>query len=387
MTLPLATSTWNHDEIAAIEKVVASGMFTMGDKVAEFERKFAEYNGSKYCVMVNSGSSANLLAISALLHKDEGLRRGDEVIVSPVSWSTTYSALYFNGLKIKFVDIDLDTLNIDPKSLSSAITKDTRAVFLVNLLGNSHDFDSINEIARDKIIIEDNCESLGAEFKGQKTGSFGALGTFSFFFSHHISTMEGGAIVTDDEELYHILLSMRSHGWTRHLPPDNLVCQKGTNPFYESFRFVLPGYNLRPTELSGAVGLVQMRKIDEFLVHRRANYGYYHEVFQGDDRVKVQKEIGNSSAFALPFVLSSRYGRDDRDRIVARLLDAGIECRPIVAGNIVRNPVVEWFNYDVSGSLENANLVHDNGFFVANCHYPIREEINQVRDIIDGGLS
>jgi hypothetical protein len=192
------------------------------------------------------------------------LNPGDEVIVPAVSWSTTYYPLYQYGLKIKFVDIDLETLNYDLSQLSQAISSKTKAIVAVNLLGNPNDFSQIKKIigGRDITLIEDNCESLGAEFEGKKAGTFGLMGTFSTFFSHHISTMEGGLIVTNDEELYHILLSLRAHGWTRNLPKENHVCgTKGDDPFEESFRFVLPGYNVRPLEMSGALGIEQVKKL------------------------------------------------------------------------------------------------------------------------------
>ncbi len=225
---PLATSSWGDEEYAAMQAVIASGHFTMGEKVAAFERDFARFTGSKHCVMVNSGSSANLLMIAALCYTKNDkllLKRGDEVIVPAVSWPTTYYPLHQYGLKLKFVDIDPETLNYDLQALASAIGPRTRAIMVVNLLGNPNDFDAIrNMIAgRDIVLMEDNCESMGATFGGKQTGTFGVVGSFSSFFSHHISTMEGGMVVTDDEELYHLMLSLRAHGWTRNLPKHNHV--------------------------------------------------------------------------------------------------------------------------------------------------------------------
>ena len=170
---------------------------------------------------------------------------------------------------------------------------------MVNLLGNPNNFKEIKKIvsSNDVMIIEDNCESLGAEFKNKKTGTIGLLGTFSFFFSHHISTMEGGMIVTDDEELYHILLSLRSHGWTRNLPPQNHIASKLENQFEESFRFVLPGYNLRPLEISGAVGIIQLKKFPNFLKQRIENAKMFFKKMEKFDDILTQKEIGLSSWF------------------------------------------------------------------------------------------
>ena len=224
MRYELASTSWDDKEIAAIQDVIKKNNYTMGSSVKQFELDFAKYTGNKYCVMVNSGSSANLLAIAAMFYKKENpLKRGDEVIVPAVSWPTTYYPLYQYGLKLKFVDIDIETLNFDLDELKKAITDKTRLIFAVNLLGNPNDYNIINEIIKDKNIylIEDNCESLGAVYNGKQLGSIGLMGTYSTFFSHHMATMEGGLIGTDDEELYNILLSIRSHGWTRQLPKDN----------------------------------------------------------------------------------------------------------------------------------------------------------------------
>ena len=250
-----------------------------GKYVEEFESRFATYLGTKY----SNGQfrpSMNLLMIAALFYttnKSYQLKRGDEVIVPAISWSTTYSPLLQFGLKLKFVDIDSSTLNYNLNDLSDAITEKTRVVFAVNLLGNSNKFCEINRLIRNKdiILLEDNCESLGATYDGKMTGSFGLLSSHSTFFSHHISTMEGGIISTSDEELYHILLSIRAHGWTRNLPNNNRVTgHKNPSTFEESFKFVLPGYNLRPLEMSGAVGVEQLKKLPKFIEERRKTQNF-----------------------------------------------------------------------------------------------------------------
>ena len=236
---PLTSDTWGCEELAAIKDVMDSNQYTMGREVRKFEINFAEYFKTKYAVMVNSGSSANLLAVASLFYKkDNFLKKGDEVIVPAISWSTTYYPLQQYGLKLKFVDIDKETLNFKLSSLKRAISPKTKLIFAVNVLGNSNEFQEINKMIEKKniILLEDNCEALGAKYKGRFTGTFGLMGTNSFFFSHHISTMEGGMINTDDEELYHILLSLRAHGWTRNLPKTNLITgTKSEFPFEESF--------------------------------------------------------------------------------------------------------------------------------------------------------
>lgn len=383
---PLATATWDESEYQALQDVISSGMFTMGPKVAQFEKDFANYIGSKYAVMVNSGSSANLLMIAALFYTKNTrikLSPGDEVIVPAVSWSTTYYPLYQYGLKIKFVDIDLNTLNYDLEQLSQAIGPNTRAIVAVNLLGNPNDFSKLKTIIgdRDIVLIEDNCESLGAEFEGKKAGTFGVMGTFSTFFSHHISTMEGGLIVTNDEELYHILLSLRAHGWTRNLPKENHVCgTKGDDPFEESFRFVLPGYNVRPLEMSGALGIEQVKKLPHLIAERRKNGALLQKALVNHSDLLIQSEIGHSSWFGFSLIIKpgSVWTRKD---LVKRLTELGFECRPIVTGNFAKNEVVKYFDSEVHGQLKNAELIDQNGLFIGNHHYSIADAIEVLKNI------
>ena len=381
---PLATSTWDEKELEAIQSVINRDMFTMGESVASFEKDFCKFVDSKYAVMVSSGSTANLIATAALFYtKNPKLKRGDEVIVPAVSWSTTYYPLYQYGLKLKFVDIDLETLNYDLDALKEAITENTKMIMVVNLLGNPNDFDCINEIIKDKdiIILEDNCESMGAEYKGKQAGTFGIMGTFSTFFSHHMATMEGGFVVTDDEELYHILLSLRAHGWTRNLPKENKVCTKSDDWFTESFRFVLPGYNVRPVEMSGAIGIEQLKKLPNFLAKRRENAKLFVELFSNHPDFIIQKDVCNSSWFGFSLIIkpTSKLKRED---VVKKLMDAKIDCRPIVTGNFTRNDVMKYFDYEIHGELKNADYLHDNGLFVGNHQIGLENEIKYLAEVL-----
>jgi CDP-6-deoxy-D-xylo-4-hexulose-3-dehydrase len=373
---PLATATWGQEEQDAMQRVIASGMYTMGANVQAFERDFAQYVGSQHCVMVNSGSSAVLLMVAALFYTKNAklkLQRGDEVIVPAVSWSTTYYPLYQYGLKIKFVDIDLHTLNYDLDQLEQAVTDKTRAIMAVNLLGNPNDFGRIRQIIgqRDIVLMEDNCESMGAKFEGKHAGTFGVMGSFSSFFSHHISTMEGGLIVTDDEELYQILLSLRAHGWTRNLPKHNLVCSdKSDDPFEESFRFVLPGYNVRPLEIEGALGVEQVKRLPLLIEERRKNGKLLQAALASHPDIIIQQEIGESSWFGFSLVIRPG-SKLTRSALVAKLTELGFECRPIVAGNFAKNEVVKYFDSEVHGVLKHAEHIDKNALFVGNHHYPI----------------
>ena len=380
---PLATTTWGHEEREAINRVVNSGNLTMGENVKEYEHAFAQYIGSKYCVMVNSGSSANLLMVYSLLfthNKNFEIHPGDEVIVPAVSWPTTYYPISQCGLKMKFVDIDLRTLNYDLDQLESAVSDKTRIIFAVNLLGNPNNFLRINEIIGDRpiLILEDNCESLGAVYENKKTGNWGLMGSYSSYFSHHISTMEGGMITTNDEELYQILLCLRAHGWTRNLPEYNLICgHKKPSPFDESFRFVLPGFNLRPLEISGAIGLCQIKKLPYLIEQRRKNGSLFKAEMRDHPVIQIQDEIGESSWFGFSLVIRPGL-KIERSDLLNKLENAGIECRPIVAGNFARKEVAKYLEHTIFGDLPNADHMDTMGLFIGNHHYPIPDVIEKV---------
>lgn len=380
----LASSTWDDKELKAIQDVIDSDIYTMGSKVAQFEKDFANYVGSKYAVMTSSGSTANLIATAALFYtKNPKLRKGDEVIVPAVSWSTTYYPLHQYGLKLKFVDIDVNTLNYDLEALMDAISEKTKMIMCVNLLGNPNDFDKIKEIigSKDIVLLEDNCESMGALYNEKQAGTFGIMGTFSTFYSHHMATMEGGFVVTDDEELYHILLSLRAHGWTRNLPKDNLVSSKSDNWFEESFKFVLPGYNVRPVEMSGAIGIEQLKKLPKFLDNRRKNAKLFKEFFTNHKDFIIQKEIGSSSWFGFSFIIKPD-SKLKRIEVLKKLEENGIEYRPIVTGDFTQNPVIKYFDYEIHDELKNAKLLHNNGFFVGNHQIDISEELKLLKDVL-----
>ena len=381
---PLASSTWDEKEIEAINSVIAKDMYTMGEGVKQFEDDFSKFFGSKYSVMVNSGSSANLIAVAALFYtKEPKLKRGDEVIVPAVSWSTTFYPLYQYGLKLKFIDVDLHTLNFDLEQLKAAISDKTKMILAVNLLGNPNDFDAIKEIIgnRDILLMEDNCESMGAKYKGKYAGTFGIMGTFSTFYSHHMATMEGGVVCTDDEELYHILLCLRAHGWTRHLPKENKISNKSDNWFEESFRFLLPGYNVRPVEMSGVIGIEQLKKLPAFLEQRRKNAELFVSLFNDNPTFYIQKEIGNSSWFGFSLIIKPN-ANVDRLAIVKKLEENGIDCRPIVTGDFTKNEVLKYFDYEIFGKVKNANYLDTKGLFVGNHQIDLTKEIKHLYNVL-----
>jgi CDP-6-deoxy-D-xylo-4-hexulose-3-dehydrase len=254
----------------------------------------------------------------------------------------------------------------------------------VNILGNPNDFGRIRQIIGQKniVLMEDNCESMGAKYDGKHAGTFGIMGGYSSFFSHHISTMEGGLIVTDDEELFHVLLSLRAHGWTRNLPKHNHVCsEKSDDPFEESFRFVLPGYNVRPLEIEGALGVEQVKRLPSLIAERRKNGNLLQAALSNHSDLLIQNEIGESSWFGFSLVIRPD-SQLTRKELVRKLQELGFECRPIVAGNFAKNEVVKYFDSEVFGSLKNAEHIDKNGLFVGNHHYPIPEAFKALRSLI-----
>jgi CDP-4-dehydro-6-deoxyglucose reductase, E1 len=384
MFYELAASSWAQEELDAIQRVVDSGQFTMGDHVARFEQEFSTYNRRRYCVMVNSGSSANLVGIASLAYKhDRPLCPGDEIIVPAISWATTYYPLLQYGLRLRFVDVELETLNMDVSQLESALTPRTRAVMAVSILGNPAALDVMRSFcdAHGLYLFEDNCESMDAELDGQKMGSFGDIGTFSTFFSHHISTMEGGMITTDNMELFHLCKSLRSHGWDRDIPEDSPIYTPEEDDFFEAYRFILPGYNVRPIELSGAIGLEQLKKLPAMTAQRRKNQELFQKLFTDDMRFIIQKENGKSSSFCFTIILNPSC-TPAREEVMGALKEAGIGYRIITGGCFPRHDVIKYFDYDCVNSLPNANLAHDRGFFVGNHPYDLTPQIERLYEVL-----
>lgn len=380
----LASTTWDSAEIDAMQRVIDSGMFTMGQNVRKFEEEFASHFGKKYAVMSNSGSSANLLAMAAVHYSSRSpFQRGrTEVIVPAVSWSTTYYPIHQLGYTLKFVDIDPGTLNLDIEQVAEAISDQTAGIFAVNLLGNPSELVELRSLAdrHGLFLLEDNCESMGAVLNGIYAGAHGDIGTFSSFFSHHISTMEGGLCITDDLEYAQIMTSMRAHGWTRELPQKNFVHDKSGDPFDDLFRFVLPGYNLRPLELSGAIGIEQMKKLPSLIAARKLNAAAFQAEFSDIPGISLQRENGESSWFGFSLILSGEAsGR--RSELVEALSLNEIDSRPIVAGNFTRNPVLKHLRHTPFTTFPNADLIHDHGLFLGNHHYDISTEITRAAQV------
>jgi CDP-6-deoxy-D-xylo-4-hexulose-3-dehydrase len=386
MFYDLASTTWGSEELEAIRRVCQSDRYTMGEEVARFEQAFAATLGMTHAVMVNSGSSANLVGVAALCFKqDRPLQRGDEVIVPAISWATTYHPLQQYGLRLRFVDVDLETLNLDASQLAAALTPRTRMVVAVSILGNPAPLDTVRAFcdAHGLYFFEDNCESLGASLHGKPCGTFGDVNTFSTFYSHHISTMEGGLLVTNDTEIAHLARAIRNHGWARDLPADSpLNTGRHDDPFFEAYRFMLPGYNVRPLEICGAVGREQLKKLDAMLAARRRNAAVFVNLFGNDERFIIQRENGRSSWFSFTLVLNPAMALD-RGRIMDALRKADIGFRMITGGCFLRHHAIKYFDYDTVGDIVNANIAHDRGFFVGNHPRDLTAEIERLREVLD----
>ena len=377
----LSSDTWDDTEVNAIQRVIESNRYTLGPEVKKYEKEFAEFMGAKHAVMTNSGSSANLITLQtlALMMKKRGDTR-NEIIVPAVSWSTTFFPVHQAGFTLKFVDVEYQSFQIDPLKVAAAINENTAAVFAVNLLGSGSDLRSLKLLCEQNnvVLLEDNCESLGAKIGGQQCGTHGAMGTFSFFFSHHLQTMEGGMVLTNDDETVDYLRSLRAHGWVRDMEYGTFT--KSEDPFMDSFHFVTPGYCVRPLEMSGAVGQAQLAKWPGMLSVRRANARVAQEAFADAENILLQQEKGESSWFGFGFILINKlHGR--RKEVIQLLEENGVECRPIVAGNFQRNPVIEQLNC-IPCDAPNADYIHENGFFIGNDCRDLTSEIKAVAKLI-----
>jgi CDP-6-deoxy-D-xylo-4-hexulose-3-dehydrase len=386
MFYDLASTTWGDEELAAIQRVCQSDRYTMGEEVKRFEDAFAAKFGMSHAVMVNSGSSANLVGVAALCYKrDRPLQRGDEVIVPAISWATTYHPLQQYGLRLRFVDVDLHTLNLDASQLEAALTPRTRMVVAVSILGNPAPLTTIRAFcdAHGLYFFEDNCESMGASLDGKLCGTFGDVNTFSTFYSHHISTMEGGLLLTDDREIADLARAIRNHGWARDLLADSPInAGRHDDPFFEAYRFMLPGYNVRPLEVCGAVGREQLKKLDAMVEIRRRNARLFVDLFRGDERFIIQRENGRSSWFSFTLVLNPTIDLD-RGRIMDALRNADIGFRMITGGCFLRHEAIKYFDYDTAVPVVNANIAHDRGFFVGNHPRELTAEICRLREVLD----
>ncbi len=387
----LHEATYGAEEIAAVADCLLNIEVTMGPRVRKFEGEFSKKYGHAHAVMCNSGSSANLLAIAALANpvtKDR-LKPGDEVIVPALCWSTTVWPLIQMQLVPVIVDIDIETLNVDLNEVERAISPRTRALMIVPIYGNPCDMDGVLDLCkrRNLHLIEDSCESLGATYKGRHVGSFGRIGQFSFYYSHHITTLEGGMVVTDDAGLAETLRVLRAHGWVREMqdPREPIAAHPDIDP---KFLFVNLGYNLRATEPQGAMGSLQLKKLEKFIRIRRDNAAWFRKALAPHDEFfghVTEQKNGRSSWFGYPMRVKKGAPFTQRD-VIAFLRTRGLEMRPLNAGNIAGQPAMKLYEHRVVGDLPRANEVWRSGFTFGNHQHVDRKAreyiVEQVNEFV-----
>ena len=370
---PLIEDPFSNNDISEGIKVLKSKQLTISKKTVNFEKDFSSSLKSKYSLMVNSGSSANLLALQCLInpYRKNRLKAGDEVIIPTLCWSTSLWPIIQSNLKPVFVDINPLTLNIDESEVEKKITKKTKAILLVHVLGNSCDMDQIMKIKKkhNLILIEDTCESLGSKYNDKYLGTFGEFSSFSFYSSHQISSGEGGMICCKDKVDYNIIKSLRSHGWSRGTSFENTI-YKSNKRLDKRFIFFNSGYNLRPTEVSAAIGHNQFKRLNKFISIR--NFNKKKIILSMKKNMIINKKIDfyyenknvTPSWFGLPIkilVNKKKY----KNIIIKKLEKNGIETRPIISGSFVNQPAVKLYKLNKKNEkFKVAQKVQDLGFLI-----------------------
>ena len=390
--VPLAIPSYGHEEIIEVIDSLISSKITMGKKVKQFEDEFAKYIGTKYAIMVNSGSSANLLALSILSNPKikNPIKPGDEIIVPAVCWSTTISPIVQIGAIPVIVDVELNSFNIDPKIIKESISSKTKAIMPVHLLGRSCNMDVIMKIAKSNklYVLEDSCEAHGAKYKNRKVGSFGDLSTFSFYVSHHITTIEGGMICTNSETYFELAKTLRAHGWIREI--SNKKKFQTDYPDIDSrFLFANVGFNFRPTEIQGSFGIHQIKKIEEFIKIRDNNANYWNSRLQKHSNYFIIPSKGpniRNTWFAYPITLRTNVPFK-RKGLIEFLERKGIETRFVMSGNITAHPMFKLIPSRVSTNLSNADYLSHRSFLIGNHQGIGKQEREYVADCIDDYIS
>jgi len=354
---------------------------TKGPKTVEFEEKWSKWLGCKYSVFVNSGSSANLLMFYAL--KVLNMMKNNKICVPSLCWATDLApALQFDMEPI-LIDCNLNDLSVDLTHLEEIFkTESPSALILVSVLGFSPDMDKVVELCKkyDVILLEDNCESQGTKYKSKKLGNFGLMSSFSTYFGHTMSTIEGGVISTNDEELYNTLIQLRSHGWDRDLSESTqqkLRSEWEVSDFSALYTFYVPGFNLRSTDLQAQIGIKQLDKVDGMINNRYQNFLYYKSKLEGKTWFPKTFEDSYTSNFAIPFITKTI---EDKEKLISELNENNIACRPLISGSMGIQP----FYKKIYGEnkLPNCSIVDERGIYVPNHDKMTKEDIDRVCDIL-----
>ena len=384
--LPLMSDNIDKEDVKALVDFLSQDQIpklTNGPKVIEFENTWGNWLGTKYNLMVNSGASANELTMLALNY----IHGEGEIIVPPLTWISDISSVIFSGFKPVFCDINLKNLSFDIEKLKQIITPKTKAIFLTHVLGVNGLTDELIQLCNEKniLLIEDVCESHGTTFKGQKVGSFGFASNFSFYFAHHMSTIEGGMICTNDEYFYQVCRALRSHGMMREMTDDNLKQQIiNDNPdLNKDFIFIAPAHNFRSTELNAVIGLSQVKKLDSNNVNRIDNFKYFIEHL---DSNKYITDIEMEGQCNYAFIIILKEGSFElRDKVETTLKEKGIEFRRGLSGggNQLRQPYFKKhynINYD---DFKNMDHVHHFSWYVGNYPTLEREKIDTLLNTLN----
>lgn len=383
MKVKLAEDTIDEGDIDyLIDWLKTYPRLTKGEVTIQFEKKWSEYLGVKHSVFVNSGSSANLLMLYTLV-ENGSLSPGDTVVVPAVSWSTDLAPVFQLGLNPVLCDCNMETLSVDINHLQYIFdTTRPKALMLVSVLGMVPDMSSLVRLCEkyDVLLLEDSCESLGSEFKGKKLGSFGVMSSFSTYFGHHISTIEGGMVCTDDDNMANLLKSIRSHGWARDMDTSvatDLEREFKVDKFSSCYTFYHSGFNLRSTDLQAYLGLRQLDKLPSLVSKRKKNYDLYNENIKNEFWQPPKSSEGVSS-FAFPVITKQR------DKVVSNLEQEGVECRPLICGSLGRQPV--WIKKRGVLELRNADIVHKHGMYLPNHGSMGKEEVTQISKLVNSGI-
>ncbi len=381
---PLLSDAFSKSDINCGLKVLSSKHITMSKITRNFEKQFAKKLGCKYALMTNSGSSANLLAVSAIINPlfKNKLKPGDEVLIPAVCWSTSLWPIIQNNLKPVFVDVELDTFNVSIKDLKKKITSKTKAFMCIHVLGTSANLSQIKKLTNKKniILIEDTCESLGAKFNNKFLGTFGELGTFSFYYSHQITSGEGGMIVCNNLNNYNIIKSLRSHGWSRETTFHNAY-KKKFKKLDDRFLFINSGYNLRPTDIQAAIAHNQFKRLNKFITIRNYNRKKIIEKVKNNKKWNNQFYFINHSKmikpswFGLPILIKNKF-LNKKKKFLDHLTKSGVENRPILSGNFTNQPATKLYNLNSKKLVfANAQKVENLGFFIGLHTKKISNEI------------
>ena len=367
------------DRVKLAKFILSSDKFTQGKKVEEFERKWSEWLGCKHSVFVTSGSTANFLLVASVIEK-YNLKRGDKVLLPACTWVTNINPIFQLGLTPIFCDINLDNYSFDIDNLKSISTHhpDIKMVFDTHLLGIPADVEMYRKIFPKAIFIDDVCESHGClDTFGNKIGSKSLGATFSFYFGHHMSTIEGGMISTNDSDLYDLLKLKRSHGLARVSEKFDYYVKQNSE-IEKSFLFVSDGYNFRNTELAAVLGLCQLKRLEKFISIRRNNHKEFLKIVNRNDNFYSVKENQGNSSFCFPFICKTK---DIKDKLIDLFAQYGVEYRPIVGGNLLRQP---YLNYKIDSKEDNlvADLIHENGIYIGNNQFVNKKDLNLLKKIV-----